>query len=84
MQRAGAPDPHVVQSLTALPIGSVSQKNPGLHTLHGGRVLISTFHEGTEYFGRTDAEDEAPILWTPEAKCRLTGKDSDAGKDWGQ
>ena len=43
------PKPHVVQRSTALPIGSVSQKNPGLHTLHGGRVLISTFHEGTEY-----------------------------------
>ena len=35
------------------------------------------------FIGRTDAEDEAPILWPPEAKCRLTGKDSDAGKDWG-
>ena len=34
--------------------------------------------------GRTDAEAEAPILWTPDAKSWLTGKDSDAGKDWGQ
>ena len=32
----------------------------------------------------TDAETEAPILWLPDAKGQLTGKDPDAGKDWGQ
>ena len=32
----------------------------------------------------TDAEVEAPILWPPDAKNRLIGKDPDAGKDWGQ
>ena len=31
--------------------------------------------------GRTDAEAEAPILWSPNAKSQLFGKDSDAGKD---
>jgi len=31
------------------------------------------------FIGRTD--DEAPILWPPDAKSQLTGKDSDAGKD---
>ena len=31
--------------------------------------------------GRTDAEAEAPILWPPDVKSRLTGKDPDAGKD---
>ena len=31
-----------------------------------------------------DAEAEAPILWSPDAKSQLTGKDSDAGKDWKQ
>ena len=36
------------------------------------------------FTGRTDAETEAPILWSPDAKSRLTGKDSDTGKDWGQ
>ena len=36
------------------------------------------------FVGRNDAEAEAPILWPPDAKSRLTGKDSDAGKDWGQ
>ena len=36
------------------------------------------------FIGRTDAEAEAPILWPPDAKSRLTGKDSDAGKVWMQ
>ena len=33
------------------------------------------------FIGRTDAEDEAPVFWSPEAKSKLTGKDIDAGKD---
>ena len=36
------------------------------------------------FFGRTDAEAEAPVLWPPDAKSRLIGKDSDAGKNWRQ
>ena len=36
------------------------------------------------FFGRTDADAETPILWPPDAKNWLTGKDSDAGKDWRQ
>ena len=34
--------------------------------------------------GRTDAEAKAPILWLPDVKSWLTGKDPDAGKDWRQ
>ena len=34
--------------------------------------------------GETDAEDETPILWPPEAKSWLIWKDPDAGKDWKQ
>ena len=34
--------------------------------------------------GRTDFEAETPILWPPDAKSWLTGKDPDARKDWGQ
>ena len=34
------------------------------------------------FFGRTDAEAETPILWPPDVKNWLTGKDPDAGKDW--
>ena len=36
------------------------------------------------FIGRTDAEGETPILWPPNAKNWLTGKDPDAGKDWRQ
>ena len=36
------------------------------------------------FIGRTDAEAEAPILWSPDAKNWLIGKDLDAGKDWRQ
>ena len=34
--------------------------------------------------GRTDAESETPVLWPPDVNSWLTGKDADAGKDWGQ
>ena len=33
------------------------------------------------FIGRTDAEAEAPMLWPPDAKSWLIGKDSDAGRD---
>ena len=36
------------------------------------------------FFGRNDAKAETPVLWPPHAKSWLTGKDSDAGRDWGQ
>ena len=36
------------------------------------------------FIGRTDAGAEAPVLWPPDAKNCLTGKDPDAGKDWRQ
>ena len=36
------------------------------------------------FIGRTDAEAVSPILWPPHAKSWLIGKDSDAGRDWGQ
>ena len=36
------------------------------------------------FIGRTDAEAETPIIWPPHAKSWLIGKDSDAGKGWGQ
>ena len=36
------------------------------------------------FIGRTDAGAEAPILWPPDAKNWLIGKDPDAGKDWRQ
>ena len=35
-------------------------------------------------FGRNDAKAETPVLWPPDEKSWLIGKDSDAGRDWGQ
>ena len=37
-----------------------------------------------QFTGRTDAKAEAPILWPPDAKRWLTGKNRDTGKDWGR
>ena len=37
-----------------------------------------------DFFGRNDAKAETPVLWPPHEKSRLTGKDSDARRDWGQ
>ena len=36
------------------------------------------------FIGRTDAKSETPILWPPDAKSWLIGKDPDAGRVWGQ
>ena len=44
-------------------------------------IIITIFKR---YIGRTDAEAETPALWPPDVKNWLTGKDPDAGRDWGQ
>ena len=36
------------------------------------------------FFGRNDAKAETSVPWLPHTKSRLIGKDSDAGRDWGQ
>ena len=36
------------------------------------------------FIGRTDAGAQAPILWPPDVKSQLIGKDPDAAKDWRQ
>ena len=41
-------------------------------------------NESWIFIGRTDAEAETPKLWLPDVKNWLTGKDSDAKKDWRQ
>ena len=47
---------------------------------------IQPFHpKGNQswiFIGKNDAEAEAAILWPPDAKTWLTGRDPDAGKDW--
>ena len=37
-----------------------------------------------DFFGRNDAKAQTPVLWPPHAKSWLIGKDSHAGRDWGQ
>ena len=46
--------------------------------------VLSKGDQSWVFFGRTDAKAETPILWPPHVKNRLTGKDSDAGRDGGQ
>ena len=36
------------------------------------------------FFGRNDVKAVTPVLWPPHGKSCLIGKDSDAGRDWGQ
>ena len=36
------------------------------------------------FIGKTDAEAEAAVLWSPDAKSQFIGKDPDAGKNWWQ
>ena len=49
--------------------------------------ILNSIPEGDQpwvFIGRTDAKAETPILWPPDAKSWLIGKDPDAGRDWGQ
>ena len=46
--------------------------------------LVSKGDQSWVFFGKNDANTETPILWAPHAKSWLIGKDSDAGRDWGQ
>ena len=41
-------------------------------------------HQPWDFFVSNDAKAETPLLWPPHAKSWLIGKDSDAGRDWGQ
>ena len=71
-------------------------KNPCFWTVVLEKTLESPLYskeikpvnpEGSQpwiFIGRTDAEAEVPIVWPPDVKSRLIGKDPDAGKDWGQ
>ena len=45
------------------------------------KVIQPVNLKGNQSFGRTDAEAEAPILWPPDEKDQLIGKDPDARKD---
>ena len=58
-----------------------------LKSLMDSKEIKPVYPKGNQtwiFIGRTDVEAEAPILWPPDAKNRLIGKDPDAGKDWRQ
>ena len=57
-------------------------EDPGRLQSMGSLRVRHDWATSLHFIGRTDAE--APILWPPDAKSQLTGKDPDAGKDWGQ
>ena len=51
---------------------------------HGDQTSQSKGNQAWIFIGRASAEAEAPILWAADVKNWLTGKDPDAGEDWGQ
>ena len=51
------------------------------------KEIQSVHSEGDQpwdFFGRNDAIAKTPVLWPPHVKSWFIGKDSDAGRDWGQ
>ena len=73
-----------------LPLGKCRWKKNAILCMYEeryGREIKPVNPKGNQlwiFTGRTDAEAEAPILWSPDAKSWLIGKDPDAGKDWRQ
>ena len=77
-------------------LGNPTDRGAWWATVHGvtkSQTRLSTQHnllvypkrdQSWVFTGRTDAEAETPILWPPDAKSWLFGKDPDAVKDWGQ
>ena len=61
-------------------VGEDSWESLGLQ----GDPVYSKGDQSWVFFGRNDAKAETPVLWPPNAKSSLIGKDSDAGRDWGQ
>ena len=60
-------------------VGEDSWESLGLQEL-----VHSEGDQPWDFFRRKDAKAETPVLWPPHAKSWLIGKDSDAGRDWGQ
>ena len=52
--------------------------------LQGDPTSPSKGNQSWVLIGRNDAKAETPIVWPPHVKSWLIGKDSDAGRDWGQ
>ena len=62
-------------------VGEDSSESLGLQ---GVQPVHPKGNQSWIFTGRTDTEAETPILWPPDAKNWLIGKDPDAEKDWGQ
>ena len=62
-------------------VGEDSWKSLGLRET---QPIHSEGDQPWDFFGRNDAKAETPALWPPHVKSWLIGKDSDAGRDWGQ
>ena len=54
------------------------------HGLQGDPTKVHPKDQSWVFIGRTDVEAETPILWSPDVKSWLIGKDPDAEKGWGQ
>ena len=61
-----------------------SWESLGLQGDQGDHGVNLKGNQPWKFTGRPDAEAEAPILWPPDVKSGLIGKDPYAGKDWGQ
>ena len=61
-------------------VGEDSLESPGLQD----QTSPPKGDQSWVFIGKTDAEAETPILWSPHEKSWLIGKDPDAGRDWGQ
>ena len=62
-------------------VGEDSSESLGLQEI---QPVHSEGDQPWDFFERNDAQAETPVLWPPHATSWLTGKDSDAGRDWGQ
>ena len=67
----------------ALAGGFFTTSTTWIDLLNHCKLWVSICQSSNESFtGRTEAEAETPILWPPDGKNQLFGKDPDAGKDW--
>ena len=62
-------------------VGEDSWESLGLQQI---QPVHSEGDQPWDFFGRNDAKAETPVLWPPDVKGWLIGKDSDAARDWGQ
>jgi len=62
--------------------GWISLQSKGPSRVSSNTTVHSKGYQSWVFIGRTDVEAETPILWPPDVKSWLIGKDPDAGKDW--